>query len=70
MCLIEGLREAGIKIFGKGNLDIDLTQTSYSTIPSVDIELGDQASDVSDEKLKIMGEGLMKGIDKFFKDCK
>ena len=70
MCLIEGLREVGIKIFGKGNLDIDLTQTSYSTIPSVDIELGDQASDVSDEKLKIMGEGLMKGIDKFFKECK
>ena len=66
--LIEGLKDVGIKIFGKGNLDIDLTQTSYSTIPSVDIELGDQGSYVSDKILKIMGEGLMKGIDKFFKD--
>ena len=67
-CLIEGLKEMGIKIFGKGNLDIDLTQTSYSTIPSVAIEMGDQGSDVSEEILKDMGEGLKKGIDKFFKD--
>lgn len=66
-CLIEGLKETGIKIFGEGNLDIDLTQTSYSTIPSVVIEMGDQGSDVSEEMLKNMGEGLMKGIDIFFK---
>lgn len=67
-CLIEGLKEVGVKIFEKGNMDIDLTQTSYSTIPSVDIEMGDQRTDISEEMLNIMGEGLMKGIDKFFKD--
>ena len=67
-CLIEGLKETGIKIFGKGNMDIDLTQTSYSTIPSIVIEMGDQGTDVSEEMLKNMAEGLMKGIDIFFKD--
>ncbi|WP_353848438.1 hypothetical protein [Clostridium sp.] len=31
---------------------MDLTQTSYSTIPSVDIELGDKASDHSGATLE------------------
>lgn len=34
---------------------MDLTQTSYSTIPSVDIELGDKASDHSDAALEKLG---------------
>ena len=39
-----------MKISGTGAAEIDLTQTSYSTIPSVDIELGNQCSDHSDKK--------------------
>ena len=65
-CLIHGLKDAGIKIFGNGNIDIDLTQTNYSTIPSIVIELGDQGTNISDEKLEIMGEGLINGIEIFF----
>ena len=67
-CLIHGLKDAGIKIFGNGNIDIDLTQTNYSTIPSIVIELGDQGTNISDEKLEIMGEGLINGIEIFFSD--
>lgn len=68
--IIDGLREVGIKIFGNGNMDIDLTQTNYSTIPSVVVEMGDQGSDISDDQLKIMAEGLLKGINIFFKNYK
>ena len=42
--LIKGLKKQDVKINGKGRMAIDLTQTSYSTIPSVDIELGNQSS--------------------------
>ena len=46
----------------------DLTQTSYSTIPSVDIELGNQSSDHSEEALKQLAVGLADGIDLFFEN--
>ena len=45
---------------------MDLTQTSYSTIPSIDIELGDKASSHSDATLSIQADGLVAGIDAFF----
>ncbi len=38
--LINGISDVGMKIHGSGSMAIDLTQTSYSTIPSVDMELG------------------------------
>ena len=65
-CLISGLSEYGNKIFDEGHMDQDLTQTSYSSIPSVDIELGNSASDHSDEKLARLGDGLLKGINSYF----
>ena len=64
--LIEGLRGQGLKIWGSNPLDMDLTQTSYSTIPSVDIELGNQCSSHSDETLSQEAEGLLKGINAYF----
>ena len=42
----------------------DLTQTSYSTIPSVDIELGNQASDHSEEAIDRYAEGLLAGVER------
>jgi len=56
--LVEGLRGQGATIYGKGNMSIDLTQTSYSTIPSVDMELGNAYSDHSDAILDQLAEGL------------
>ncbi|MCR5734870.1 MAG: N-acetylmuramoyl-L-alanine amidase [Lachnospiraceae bacterium] len=64
--LIGGLRTAGLKINGAGSMAIDLTQTSYSTIPSVDIELGNQCSDHSEAALTRMADGLLIGVNTFF----
>lgn len=64
--LIAGLKEAGNKIFSAGSMEMDLTQTSYSTIPSVDIELGDKASGHSDSDLEKLAEGLLSGINRYF----
>lgn len=67
-CLVEGLGNNGVHIFSSGSMEMDLTQTSYSTVPSVDIELGDQASDHSDSTLEQMAYGLADGVDAFFQN--
>ena len=64
--LIAGLSSKGCKIRGTGSMDMDLTQTSYSTVPSVDIELGNQSSVHDDAALKKLAEGLATGIDTYF----
>lgn len=63
---MEGLREQGATIYGKGHMGIDLTQTSYSTIPSVDMELGNAYSDHSDVILEQLATGLLTGINTYF----
>ena len=65
-CCIKALAEQGCKIRKGGCVDTDLTQTSYSFIPSIDIELGNQKSDLSDEALSKLATGLVNGIDNFF----
>lgn len=65
--LIDGLKEVGVKVSSNNFLPIDLTQTSFSTIPSVDIELGDKKSDISEMTLKKYVKGLLLGIDKYLK---
>ena len=64
--LINGLSSNGTKIFSKGRMEMDLTQTSYSTIPSIDIELGDKTSDHGNDELKKLSKGLADGIDSYF----
>ena len=64
--LIGGLKDNGIKLNGQGSMAIDLTQTSYSTIPSVDIELGNSCSDHSDSTLDTLKDGLVQGIKAYF----
>lgn len=64
--LTGGLRDAGNKIFSGGSMEMDLTQTSYSTVPSVDIELGDKSSSHSDAALNQLADGLVTGINRFF----
>lgn len=64
--IIEGLRGEDIPIFGDGRMAMDLTQTSYSTIPSIDLEVGDEASDISEEAQEKIAEGILKGIEIFF----
>ena len=64
--LIKGLKAKGVKIFGGGSMALDLTQTSYSTIPSVDIEVGDRASSRSDAQVKKIAYGIAAGVDSYF----
>lgn len=64
--LITGLKGAGNKIFSGGSMEMDLTQTSFSTIPSVDIELGDKASSHSADTLNQLADGLVAGVNSFF----
>ena len=56
----------GVKIYGSGSIEMDLTQTSYSSVPSIDIELGDKVSDHSEGALATLGQGLLAGINQFF----
>jgi len=65
--LIEGLRE-NEKIFDDGSLDQDLTQTSYSKVPSIDIEMGNEYSNHDDDTLTRQARGLLKGINIYFED--
>lgn len=64
--LISGLKSNGVKIHGDGKMAIDLTQTSYSTIPSIDIELGDKGSDISNSNLSKLADGLVNGVNIMF----
>lgn len=65
--LIYGLKKSGFKDFNGGSIPMDLTQTSYSTIPSVDLEIGDTVSDYSDKTLSKVAEGITEGLDYFFR---
>lgn len=65
--ILEGAKAKNIKIFSSGKIPIDLTQTSYSTVPSVDVEVGDRASDYSYVTQEKIAEGIALGIDIYFK---
>ena len=64
--LISGMRQSGVKIYGGGTMGVDLTQTSYSTVPSVDVEVGDRASSHSYAVQERIAAGLAEGISLFF----
>lgn len=64
--LISGLKSENVKIFSSGSMDLDLTQTAYSTIPSVDIELGDRASSHSEQTLNTLADGLLAGVNQYY----
>lgn len=61
--ILYGMKINNVKIYGEGRMEVDLTQTSYSTIPSVDVEVGDRASDHSDSAQQTLAEGILDGID-------
>ena len=60
--LVAGEEQVGVGIYGNGFMGVDLTQISYSTIPSVDVEVGDRASDYSQESLDKLAEGMLNGL--------
>lgn len=64
--LLYGVSQSGYPVFGEGVMEMDLTQTSYSTIPSVDVECGDTASDWSAAVQGVLADGLVTGLKRFF----
>ena len=65
--VISGMEEEGANIFSNGHMDMDLTQTSFSTVPSIDLEVGDAGSDLSERTQNKLAEGIVKGINKYYK---
>ncbi len=65
-CVIKGLRSKGVKIFGSGAFPIDLTQTSYSEIPTIDLEVGDRRSSHSEKTQTTIARGIVKGVETYF----
>lgn len=65
--LLIGLSNNGSSIRGTNGDGIDLSQTSYSTIPSADIELGDKLTPHGDADCEKFAKGLALGIDEFYK---
>ena len=68
--VIWGIRKNGLKVCGSGSMAMDLTQTSYSTVPSIDLEVGDKATSTSKKTQSKMAAAITKGIKKFFKKKK
>ena len=65
-CVIRGLTAEGVKIYGSGRSEMDLTQISYSSIPSIDLELGNQSSVYDDDTLRTQAEGIARGVKEYF----
>ncbi len=63
---IEGLVNAGLTKKGNGRLDMDLTQTSFSTVPSIDLEVGNQVSLLTDKRLAMVAKGILNGLNLYF----
>lgn len=64
--IIRGMKSSGIKIWKKGSMALDLTQTSYSTIASVDIEVGDKKTSTSDKNLSKIAQGIFYGVESYY----
>ena len=64
--LLEGMRSVDYKIYSDGKLPVDLTQTSYSTVASVDVEVGDRGSSYSDDVHNKIADGIVAGMKLYF----
>ncbi len=60
--IVAALATQGEKICGQGKLPMDLTQMSYTKIPSIDLELGDRASVHTPDRLKELASHLATAI--------
>ena len=69
--IIKAFKTLDFKIWkGGGELAGDLTQLSFSTIPSVNIELGDRATVLTNEKFDLFAEGIKIGVENYFNNGK
>lgn len=64
--VVKAIERLGMKLFEGGEMEMDLTQTSYSSVPSIDLEVGDCASDHSEAVQTRISEGITQGINSYF----
>lgn len=64
--ILRGMQDKGVKIYGNGTTGIDLTQTSYSRVPSVDVEVGDTKTSLARKSLETISDGIAAGVDRYF----
>lgn len=64
--IVKGIEAQGFHLFDGGSMEMDLTQTSYSTVPSIDLEVGDAASDHSGVLFPDLARGIAAGLNSFF----
>ena len=66
--IVQGWKDTGCKdeITHGGTMGFDLTQTSYSTIPTTDIELIGKSEDHSDDTFSRRLQGVSQGLNTFF----
>lgn len=63
--IVNTLKKDGNILFNNGRVEIDLTTTSYATIPTVVIELGNQHTILTIEKLENIANSLCTGVESF-----
>lgn len=66
--IIRGAKAKDVKVFSNGYMNIDLTQTSYSTVPSVDVEVGDRKSDYSELSQSKIADGIVEGLNLYYSE--
>ena len=64
--LVDAAITEGVGLHGDGRMPLDLTQTSYSTVPSVDLECGDRATVIDDGFVHRMGRVVVRGVGVYF----
>jgi len=64
--VLSGMKSAGVTIYGEGTMAVDLTQTSYSTVPSLDLEVGDRASKHDKDTQTTLAKGIVAGLNNYF----
>jgi N-acetylmuramoyl-L-alanine amidase len=67
-CFIESVKECGLDVFKDGKFQVDLTQTSYSTIPTSDFELGNQHTKITPENMEKRARAVALAVKKFFEN--
>lgn len=68
--MIEAWKEDGLKVFQNGMRGEDLVQISYSTVPSIDIEMGDKETPLPIDVKEKMAMAIYHGVDKYFESIK
>lgn len=68
--LTNSLKNCGLQLYNEGRYEVDLTQTSFSTIPTVDIELGNSHTRHDLVSLEKRAQAICDGIKKYYEAIK